>query len=234
MTNILASIRGTLVPIHPEGRPFIAAFAVLTVVLALIWGPLGWLGALLTAWCAYFFRDPPRVTPQHADLVIAPADGRIEPIRQAPPPPELDLGDAPMTRVSIFMNVFDVHVNRMPVAGKVVKQAYRPGRFFDASLDKASEHNERMSLLIETAEGHHFAVVQIAGLVARRIKCFVSEGTSLRAGARFGMIRFGSRVDVYLPEGYVVRVAEGQRSLAGETLLADRNTKTPPPPTVRA
>ncbi|MEM7652775.1 MAG: phosphatidylserine decarboxylase [Pseudomonadota bacterium] len=221
MSNIIQSIKSSLAPVHPEGRPFIAAFAAGAVVLAFIADPLGWLGAILTAWCAYFFRDPSRVTPLREGLVISPADGRIEPIVKAPPPPELDLGDEPMVRISVFMNVFDVHVNRSPVPGKVEKIAYRPGKFFDASLDKASEDNERMSLIVRQTDGVAVPVVQIAGLVARRIKCFVTEGTDLGAGQRFGLIRFGSRVDVYLPESASILVSEGQRALAGETVLAD-------------
>ena len=222
-------------PINRAGLPFIAAFAVVTVVLFLLAEPLGWLGVLATAWCIAFFRDPDRVTPMGQTLVISPADGLVLPVVNAVPPVELGLGTEPRPRVSIFMNVFDVHVNRSPVTGVVKRTAYRPGRFMNASFDKASEDNERMSLAIEVAgaagpdgatgsgnaEPVTIAVVQIAGLVARRIVCDVSEGSPLQAGQRFGMIRFGSRVDVYLPQGIAPLVAAGQRTIAGETVIAD-------------
>ena len=210
-----------LKPMHPEGRRFVAAFAGVTLLLFLLWEPLGWIGVGLTVWCYYFFRDPVRVTPLREGLVISPADGVVSLIAPAAPPPELGLGPAALTRVSVFMSVFDCHVNRAPVPGTVTKVSYRPGKFFNASLDKASEHNERMSLAMTMDDGRQVAFVQIAGLVARRILCFVAEGRRLEAGERFGLIRFGSRVDVYLPEGTAPLVAVGQRMIAGETVIAD-------------
>ncbi|GAB4186773.1 MAG: phosphatidylserine decarboxylase [Thalassobaculales bacterium] len=224
----MSAFRAVIVPIHREGWPFVGAFALAALVLGLIASPLGWIGAILTAWCAYFFRDPPRVTPSRAGLVISPADGVVQSIGPAVPPPELELGEDRLTRISVFMNVFDVHINRAPVDGTVERIAYRPGRFLNASLDKASEDNERLSLLIETAEGKSFGVVQIAGLVARRIIRWVEVGEALEAGQRFGMIRFGSRVDVYLPEGAVPLAVVGQRAVAGETVLADMAAQEPP------
>jgi phosphatidylserine decarboxylase len=188
---------------------------------------LGLVGAVLTLWCVYFFRDPDRATPTRPGLIISPADGVVQSIVPAPPPPELGMAATPLTRVAVFMNVFDVHVNRIPIDGTVTRLAYTPGRFFNASLDKASEHNERQALVIATTDGTEFAVVQIAGLVARRIKCFLAEGQDVRAGERFGLIRFGSRVDVYLPEGVAPLVAVGQRSIAGETVIADIRAQEP-------
>lgn len=218
--SIAASIRSQMVPIHREGYPFIGTFALASLILFWLWPPLGWIGTGLTIWCTLFFRDPPRVIPVREGLVVAPADGRISLISQALPPKELDLGDAPMPRLSIFMSVFDCHVNRSPIAGRIERIVYRAGAFLNADLDKASEDNERNSFVI-TAPGLRIGVVQIAGLVARRIVTFVREGETMPAGARLGMIRFGSRVDVYLPAGSKFLVAEGQRSVAGETVLAD-------------
>ncbi|PRX33757.1 phosphatidylserine decarboxylase [Meinhardsimonia xiamenensis] len=209
-----------LKPMHREGRRFVAAFAAVTVLLFLLWEPLGWLGVGLTVWCYYFFRDPERVPPRRPGLVLSPADGVVSQIGPAAPPPELDLGEAPRTRISIFMNVFNCHVNRSPVTGTVKRIAYHPGRFFNASLDKASVHNERNGVVIELDDGREVAVVQIAGLVARRIVCFVKEGQRLEAGERFGLIRFGSRLDVYLPEGVEPLVELGQTMIAGETVIA--------------
>jgi phosphatidylserine decarboxylase len=218
--SIADSIRGQIPPIHPEGYPFIGAFALASLILFWIWSPLGWIGTVLTVWCALFFRDPKRVTPQGEGIVVAPADGRVSLIVQAVPPPELGLGDRSLLRVSIFMSVFNCHVNRSPVAGRVERIVYRPGKFINAELDKASEDNERNSLVIATPGGR-IGVVQIAGLVARRIVSFVREGQSLAAGERFGLIRFGSRLDVYLPEGAKALVSEGQTAVAGETVVAD-------------
>jgi len=208
-------------PMHPEGRRFVAIFAAITLVLFFIWEPLGWIGAGLTVWCYYFFRDPVRSVPDRPGLIISPADGVISLIEPAAPPAELGMGDTPLTRVSVFMSVFNCHVNRAPVAGRVEKMVYRPGKFLNASLDKASEDNERNSLVIGMADGRKLAVVQIAGLVARRIVPFVREGESLLAGERFGLIRFGSRLDVYLPEGVEPQVALGQTMFAGESIIAD-------------
>jgi phosphatidylserine decarboxylase len=219
--SIVASIRSQIVPVNPEGYPFIGAFALTSLVLMWLWSPLGWLGVVATLWCVYFFRDPPRVTPLRDGLVISPADGRVSRVVNAVPPAELAMGDRPVPRVSVFMSVFDCHVNRSPVTGRIERIAYRPGLFLNADLDKASDDNERNCLLIKTAGGAEIGVVQIAGLVARRIVPFVKEGTSVGAGERIGMIRFGSRVDVYLPEGVRPLAAEGQTAIAGETVIAD-------------
>ena len=224
--SIVASIRRQIAPIHPEGYIFIAGFAVLALILDWLWSPLGWVGAIATVWCMYFFRDPARVTPMREGLVVSPADGVVSSIGFFVPPPELGLGDRPMQRVSVFMSVFDCHVNRAPMSGRIVKVAYKPGLFISADLDKASEDNERSSLLIDTASGR-IGVVQIAGLVARRIVSFVAEGQMLGAGDRFGLIRFGSRVDVYLPDGVRVLVGHGSRAIAGETVLADASNAEP-------
>jgi phosphatidylserine decarboxylase len=224
--SIADSIRAQMVPVTPEGYPFIGAFALVSLILFWLWTPLGWLGTLATIWCVYFFRDPPRTTPVRDGLVIAPADGRVSQITTAPPPHELGLGDKPMPRISIFMSVFDCHINRSPVAGNIERIVYQPGKFLNADLDKASADNERNSLVI-AAGGSRIAVVQIAGLVARRIVCFVREGQAVGAGERFGMIRFGSRLDVYLPEGVQSLVAVGQTSIGGETVLADLRGSDP-------
>jgi phosphatidylserine decarboxylase len=218
--SIANSIRGQIPPIHPEGYPFIGAFAFVSLVLFLLWSPLGWVGVGLTAWCALFFRDPVRVTPVREGIVVAPADGRVSMVVQVVPPPELGLGSQPLPRISIFMSVFNCHVNRSPVAGRIERIVYRPGKFINAELDKASEDNERNSLVIATPAGL-VGVIQIAGLVARRIVSFVREGQTLGAGERFGLIRFGSRLDVFLPEGSKALVSEGQTAIAGETVLAD-------------
>ncbi len=218
--SIYDSIRAQIVPITPEGYPFIGAFALASLILFWLWTPLGWIGTVLTIWCILFFRDPPRVTPVRDGLVVAPADGRVSQITAAPPLHELGLGDKPMLRISIFMSVFDCHINRSPVSGRIEKIVYQPGKFFNADLDKASADNERNSLVIATP-GVRVAVVQIAGLVARRIVCFVREGQPVGVGERFGMIRFGSRVDVYLPDGTSPLVAVGQIAIGGETALAD-------------
>src|ERR1700740_244613 len=218
--SISNSIRAQIPPIHPEGYPFIGGFALASLILFWIWTPLGWIGTVLTVWCALFFRDPVRVTPVREGIVVAPADGRISMIAQATPPAELGLGDIALPRVSIFMSVFNCHVNRSPVAGRIDRIAYRPGKFVNAELDKASEDNERNSLVISTPNGR-VAVVQIAGLVARRIVSFVREGQTLGAGERFGLIRFGSRLDGYLPGGARPGGSEGPAGVAGETILAD-------------
>lgn len=208
-------------PMHREGIKFVAIFAAVTLVLFAIEEVLGWIGVGLTVWCYYFFRDPERVTPNRPDLIVSPADGIVSLIEPAVPPAELGMADVPLTRVSVFMSVFNCHINRAPVAGKVQAVAYRPGKFFNASLDKASADNERNSLCIRMDDGRDIAVVQIAGLVARRIVCFVKSGDGLETGERFGLIRFGSRLDVYLPEGVEPMVRIGQTMVAGETVLAD-------------
>ncbi len=215
------------VPMHREGRKFVAIFAAITIVLALIWAPLFWIGGGLTVWCYYFFRDPIRIVPQQEGLVISPADGVVSLIEDVVPPVELALGDEPLQRVSVFMNVFNCHVNRAPIAGKVTEIKYHHGKFLNASLDKASEHNERNGLSIEAADGTRIGVVQIAGLVARRIVCFVKPGDSIGIGHRFGLIRFGSRLDIYLPKGVAALVAVGQTAVAGETILADLKSPQP-------
>jgi phosphatidylserine decarboxylase len=212
---------------HREGYRFVAVFAAATAVLFWLAEPLGWIGVCLTVWCYYFFRDPPRVTPLRDGLVISPADGVVSMIGPAIPPEELGLGPAAMTRISVFMNVFNCHVNRLPIAGTIMKVAYRPGKFLNASLDKASVDNERNALAIRLPDGRDYAVVQIAGLVARRIVCDVKAGQTLRTGERFGMIRFGSRLDIYLPAGVQPLIALGQSTLAGETVLADLASDEP-------
>lgn len=214
-------------PMHREGRKFVAIFAGIALVLFLLWEPLGWIGVGLTVWCYYFFRDPVRVTPTRAGLMVSPADGVVSLLEPAVPPVELGLGDQPMTRVSVFMNVFNCHVNRLPLAGRITKVAYRPGLFLNASLDKASSDNERNGLAVETADGLRYGVVQIAGLVARRILCEVNAGQELATGERFGLIRFGSRLDIYLPEGVAPLVCIGQTMVAGETVIADLSATEP-------
>jgi phosphatidylserine decarboxylase len=218
---MLKTITSALAPVHRAGWPFLAIGVALTLGGFLVADSLGWVLVVLTGWIAYFFRDPDRVTPTRPGLVVSPADGRVQLIMEAAPPPELAMGDEPMTRISVFLNVFDVHVNRFPVDGRVCAAHYRPGKFLNASLDKASVDNERMSLGIEMADGRRVACVQIAGLVARRIICDAVPGAEARAGARYGLIRFGSRVDVYLPLGTAPLVVVGQRVIGGESVLAD-------------
>lgn len=211
-------------PMHPEGGRFVAIFAVIAALLFTLSNFFGWIGVGLTVWCYYFFRNPERVTPVRPGLVVSPADGVVSLIGKAVPPAELEMVSEALTRVSIFMNVFNCHVNRAPIEGEVAAIAYRPGKFLNASLDKASVDNERNSLCIKIDDGRQIAVVQIAGLVARRIVCFVKTGVSLKTGERFGLIRFGSRLDVYLPEGVAPLVSLGQTMVAGETVLADLQT----------
>lgn len=210
-------------PMHPEGIKFVAIFAAITVVLFLFSNLLGWIGVGLTIWCYYFFRDPERVPPTREGLIVSPADGVVSLIEKAVPPQELGMPDEPLTRVSVFMSVFNCHVNRTPIEGEITAIAYRPGKFFNASLDKASADNERNSLRIRMTNGQDLAVVQIAGLVARRIVCFVKPGDMMQTAERFGLIRFGSRLDVYLPDGVVPLVSIGQTMIAGETVLAELN-----------
>ena len=214
-------------PMHPEGWRFVPVFGAVTLILFWLWQPLGWIGLGLTVWCYYFFRDPKRAVPQGRGLMVSPADGVVSLIERAVPPAELGLPDVPLTRVSVFMSVFNCHVNRAPIAGGLEKMAYRPGKFLNASLDKASEDNERNSLLIRMEDGRPLVVVQIAGLVARRIVPFAREGDGLRTGERFGLIRFGSRLDVYLPEGVEPLVGLGQTMVAGETILAELGRDMP-------
>jgi phosphatidylserine decarboxylase len=219
VSSILDSIRGMMVPIRREGWPFIGGLAFIALFFGWFWAPIFWIGMALTIWCVYFFRDPARITPLAADLVMSPADGKVAAIGITVAPRELGLGEQSRRRVSIFMSVFDCHVNRAPLGGKITKIAYTPGKFLNAELDKASEDNERNGFVFETAHGP-IGVVQIAGLVARRIVCFAKEGDSLSPGERIGLIRFGSRVDVYLPVSANVLVAEGQTAIAGETVIA--------------
>jgi len=210
-------------PMHREGIRFVAIVASITLGLFLLSDVLGWIGVGLTIWCYYFFRDPERVPPIGNGLIVSPADGIVSLIEEAVPPKELEMPDAPLVRISVFMSVFNCHVNRTPIEGEITAVAYRPGRFFNASLDKASADNERNSLRIRMVNGQDLAVVQIAGLVARRIVCFVKSGDRMRTGERFGLIRFGSRLDVYLPEGVDPLVRVGQTMIAGETILARLN-----------
>lgn len=211
---------------HKEGHKFILGFAACTTLFYLLdLGILGVVGLILTVWCAYFFRDPERVTPTKEGLVVSPADGVVQSVCDAVPPQELELGDEVRTRVSIFMNVFDVHVNRVPVNGTILKQVYTPGKFLNASLEKASVDNERHALLIKSKSGKEYAFVQVAGLIARRILCWAEDGKEYNAGERFGLIRFGSRVDVYLPKGVHSMVCVGQRAVAGETVIANEKSK---------
>jgi phosphatidylserine decarboxylase len=218
---LVASLRLVLAPPHPAGRPFIAGGAVVLLAGLIFAHWLAWIGLAFTLFCLYFFRDPERVTPGRRGLVVAPADGRIVSVAAVAPPPELGLGETPRWRVAIFLSVIDVHVNRMPADGTVTRIAYRHGKFVNASLDKASTDNERNALAIRLADGRDMAVVQIAGLIARRILCHVHEGDRLAAGARFGLIRFGSRTDLYLPEGVQPLVVEGQTMIGGETIIAE-------------
>lgn len=221
MKSINLSWRTFLLPnIHNEGWRFVGIFAAITALLAIIWEPLGWIGVVLTVWCYYFFRDPERVTPDIKNVVVSPADGTVQMIAKVQAPEELGMGKKEFTRVSIFMSVFNVHVNRSPAEGKITKAVYVPGKFLNATLDKASKDNERQLLAMKTSCGKDICFVQIAGLVARRIVCDATVGQEYKAGERFGMIRFGSRLDVYLPEGVEPQVALGQTMVAGESIIA--------------
>jgi phosphatidylserine decarboxylase len=225
--SLLSTITGIFVPVHSDGYKFLAIGGAVTLLFWWLWSPLGWILAIITGWIAYFFRDPARTVPVRASLVVSPADGRVSAIERLRPPPELGLGDEERVRVSIFLSVFDVHINRTPVTGRVERSIYVPGAFLNAELDKASEDNERRSLVVRMADGRDVAVVQIAGLVARRIVTFVDEGETLGAGQRIGLIRFGSRVDTYLPPGARALVAIGQRAIGGETVLCDLASSEP-------
>ena len=217
--SIVESIRSTFVPIHREGYPFIAAFGLAAVLLGFLWQPLFWIGLILTGWCAFFFRDPERVTPVDDSIVVSAADGFVSAVGPATPPRELGLGSTEMLRISVFMNVFSCHVNRSPVRGRVSLVEHRPGKFLNAESDKASEDNERNGLVVECPHGQ-VGVVQVAGLVARRIVCWIDPDDAVSIGERIGLIRFGSRLDVYLPTGATARVAVGQTAVAGETIIA--------------
>jgi phosphatidylserine decarboxylase len=219
--HIFESIKqAILVPIHPAGWPIIAVFLLASLLLTLVWENFFTIGLLLTIWCVYFFRNPVRITPDDPDAVIAPADGRIISVDELSPPDELDLPDGKYTRIAIFMNVFDVHVNRAPMTGVIIDKFYFPGAFINASLDKSATENERLGLVMQTDKGPTIGVVQIAGLLARRIICDAVEGDRLVSGEQYGIIRFGSRVDVWLPKPCKPMVLIDQRSIAGETVLA--------------
>ena len=220
-------LRRILAPLHPDGLKFVIAGVLATLLLFLLWAPAGWLAAIATLWIVYFFRDPWRVTPTRPGLLISPADGVVVSIAAAVPPPEIGAGDAAVAKIGIFLNIFDVHVTRAPVGGRVAALRYRKGKFVNASLDKASEDNERMAIRIAPPEGPEIVFVQVAGLVARRIVCDLREGQQVATGQRMGMIRFGSRVDVYCPPPYVPMVVAGQRMVGGETVLADRLAQEP-------
>ncbi len=218
-------LKNILHPIHKEGIPFIFIFALVTLIMWAIYTPLGWVCFVATLWCIYFFRDPYRTTPVRAGLIVSPADGIVQKIERATLPPEMSIDGKMRKRVSVFLNVFNVHVNRIPVGGKVTSLHYYPGKFFNASLDKASEFNERQSVRVTTNDGEDIVFVQIAGLVARRIVCNLSEGQSVSTGEKYGIIRFGSRMDIYLPEGVEPLVIEGQTMIGGETIIADLENK---------
>jgi len=225
--SILDSLLASLAPVHRDGHKFITMAAIAALIFLLVWPPLGWVLVVLALFIAYLFRDPERVTPLREGLIISPADGRVSSIETVRPPIELGLGDVQRQRVSIFLSVLDVHINRSPVAGRIKRSVYVPGAFVNAALDKASEENERRALVIEQADGTEIAVVQIAGLIARRIVTFKGEGESVGIGERFGLIRFGSRVDVYLPPGRTSLVAVGQLAIGGETVIADLKSAEP-------
>jgi phosphatidylserine decarboxylase len=219
--GLIDTILGAFVPIHRDGYKFVAGAALATLILFALAPPLGWLAAIATAWCAYFFRDPERVIPARKGLVVSGADGKIAAIARAVPPRELQLGVEPLTRISVFLSIFEVHIVRAPVAGRIVRSAYVPGAFLNAELDKASEDNERQALVVEGEKGQKTGLVLIAGLIARRIVTFVGEGASVAQGERVGLIRFGSRVDIYLPAGARVLAEVGQTAIGGETVLAE-------------
>ncbi len=225
--SLIDTIVENMAPVHRDGHKFVAIALVLTLLFFLLWPPLGWALLVVTLYVAYFFRDPERVTQLREGLVISPADGRVSMIEKVRPPAELALGPEERVRVSIFLSVLDVHINRAPVAGRIIRSVYVPGAFLNAALDKASEDNERRALVIETTGGTQIGVVQIAGLIARRIVTFAGEGETIGQGQRFGLIRFGSRVDVFLPPGRHALVSVGQRAVGGETVLADLKSEEP-------
>jgi phosphatidylserine decarboxylase len=232
--NIIDSIKTSVItPIHPAGIPFIAIFLVFTIIIGWLWSPLFFVGLVLTVWCVYFFRNPERFTPvlsgaNKNNLIISPADGKVIEVSKITPDEELGLPDGNWTRVCVFMNVFDVHVNRSPMSGQITYKNYIPGAFFNASMDKASSDNERLILGMDTENGKKIAFVQIAGLVARRIICDVDIGSHLKSGDIFGIIRFGSRVDIYFPSEASIKVLVGQKMIAGETIIADFTKSSKP------
>jgi phosphatidylserine decarboxylase len=221
-------LRRVLAPLHPDGFKFVAAGVLATLLLFLLWAPAGWAAAVVTLWMVYFFRDPWRVTPTRPGLLISPADGIVVSIAAATPPAELAMGDMTVVRIGIFLNIFDVHVTRAPVGGRVTAMRYTKGRFVNASLDKASEGNERLAIRIAPPEGPDVAFVLVAGLIARRIVCNLYDGQQVASGQRIGIIRFGSRVDIYCPPPYVPMVVTGQRMVGGETVIADRLAEESP------
>ena len=223
-------LKDFLVPIHRAGWPFVAATALASLVLFAVYPPLAWVAVVLTAFCAFFFRDPERIVPQRAGLVISPADGLVSAVDRAAPPPELEMGTQVVTRISVFLSVLDVHINRVPCDGTITALAYHKGKFLNAALEKASEENERQVVRLTLEDGQHLAFVQIAGLIARRIVCELQQGQTVRAGERFGLIRFGSRTDLYLPAGVSALVAPGQRMIGGETVMADLTSQEPQRP----
>lgn len=220
-------LRRVLAPLHPDGIRFVVAGIVATILLFLIAKPAGWIAAVATLWIIYFFRDPWRVTPLRDGVLVSPADGIVTSVTQAPPPPELEMGEAAVARIGIFLSLFDVHVNRTPIDGRVAALRYTKGRFLDAGRDDASLHNERMAIRVAPPAGPEIAFVQVAGRIARRIVCDLREGQRIAAGQRIGIIRFGSRVDIYCPPPYVTMVVAGQRMVGGETVIADRLVSQP-------
>jgi len=225
--SLFDTITDSLAPVHRDGHKFVGLGLIVTALLFMVWPPLAWVMALVTCWIIYFFRDPDRVTPLRDGLILSPADGRVSLIEKVRPPSELGLGDEERVRISVFLSIFDVHIQRAPIAGRIVRSIYVPGAFLNAALDKASEDNERRSIVIESPTGIKVAAVQIAGLIARRIVTFTAEGDSVGAGERFGLIRFGSRVDTYLPAGATALIAVGQRAIGGETVFADLKSTEP-------
>jgi phosphatidylserine decarboxylase len=216
-----------LAPLHPDGFKFVIAGLVATLLLFFVSTPAGWIALVATAWLIYFFRDPWRVTPVREGVLVSPADGIVTSVAQMPPPPELAMGEAAVTRIGIFLSLFDVHVTRAPIAGRVAALCYTKGRFLNAMGDDASLHNERMAIRVAPADGPEIAFVEVAGRIARRIVCDLREGQRIAMGQRIGIIRFGSRVDVYCPPPYVTMVVAGQRLVGGETVIADRFASEP-------
>lgn len=219
--HLLETIKSIFVPIHPAGTPFIVVFALVTAFLMYFSSLAGFIGIILTVWCIYFFRNPKRIIPLQEGLIISPADGVVQKIVTMVPPAELELGEEERVRVSVFLNVFNVHVNRIPISGKVTKLHYHKGLFLNANLDKASEDNERQCITVEDENGVKVGFVQIAGLVARRILCYLQDNQNVTVGDVFGLIRFGSRVDIFLPPQVQPLVMIGQTMVGGESIIAD-------------